>query len=82
MKSKRHISAYRAATVMGINNKTLITWIEKKGFPMKAMRNPIVNRIRWRVDICDMAYWLYTNKYWGPWKEREVRATLREKLRI
>jgi len=80
MKNKRHISANRAANVMGINNKTLVKWIKLKGFPMKALKNPMIERVRWRVDISDMAHWLYKNKYWGVWKEREVRAALRQKL--
>lgn len=79
----RSITANKAAKIMGVSNKTLVTWRELRNFPMKGTKGTTnKSRILWKVDVSDMARWLWREKYWGDWHEREIRTVIREKLSL
>ena len=76
----RHISAARAAKLLGVTNKTLVAWKSSRNFPIKALNMKHYERMRWRVYVSDLAFWIWDNKYWGKCSKEDVRKTLRATL--
>lgn len=76
---KKHISIARAAKIMGVNNKTLTSWIDTRGFPAMGLYNA-GKRFRRFVGIEEMIGWIYKEQFWGPRTRSEVEHIVRTAL--